>query len=644
MLLADLDASAAAIRAHGAAALPWTSLRALERRAAFVRDALLLGESMPPDDATDELLSVDPDSAVSPSSTPVAVLDDGPEETPGLAAGVAVAGAAAAVAAAVLDDEDVLDEATVIGEQGPSYVGSSPSSWEEAQTFVAEEDSEIPLEYIESTDASDHDNLVYVQEDEVEEGAPDDDPSDAGLISFADEPAAGDVPSYISYDEDDGEGLSDEPDSEAAVIAPAPPPADTPSYVSFDELPPVAADEEEEVTLGSLPIPQRAAQLVSTSDDLVTIDDDGDEPSFSDVGEDALVTIDDDGDDLLGDFDDSEELVIEAVEEHVETFDLMPDLSDSGAAIDEDEVTLVNGLEDMVPSSDLEEIADDPSSTEVLVNTDARPAAPRAAPSPRVTAGLYGNPSVPTIREGNDPVPKAAAVQLNAGGGGRMLGLEEEEEPIEIGSAGDYGEEEEEYEGDGLSIAIQEYEQEEEEEEEEELELEIEPEPEPIPVPKGPSAAEIQAVFEQAQEAAEKGQLQDAADLYSDVVDSDPDHLDAHVGRGRLYLDLGDYSRAMSDFMVAEEIDESSPEPQVAIGDLYFHRKDYRKAIEYFDLALEMSPEHAMAHCRRGISHYYRKNYKDALVDLEKANRLDPEIPNISSFISMAKRKAKAKR
>jgi hypothetical protein len=48
-----------------------------------------------------------------------------------------------------------------------------------------------------------------------------------------------------------------------------------------------------------------------------------------------------------------------------------------------------------------------------------------------------------------------------------------------------------------------------------------------------------------------------------------------------------------------------------------------------------------MAFCRRGISHYYRKNYKEAVDDLLRAERLDPEIPNIQTFVSMARKKVK---
>ena len=74
---------------------------------------------------------------------------------------------------------------------------------------------------------------------------------------------------------------------------------------------------------------------------------------------------------------------------------------------------------------------------------------------------------------------------------------------------------------------------------------------------------------------------------------------------------------------------------------MYFARKDYRKAIEHFDAALTMDSKHAMAYCRRGISHYYRKNYKQALTDLNKAQKLDQDIPNIRTFITMAKKRAK---
>jgi lipoprotein NlpI len=48
-----------------------------------------------------------------------------------------------------------------------------------------------------------------------------------------------------------------------------------------------------------------------------------------------------------------------------------------------------------------------------------------------------------------------------------------------------------------------------------------------------------------------------------------------------------------------------------------------------------------MAICRRGISFYYKRNFAEALRDLEAAYKLDKSIPNIATYVVMAKKKVK---
>ncbi len=266
-------------------------------------------------------------------------------------------------------------------------------------------------------------------------------------------------------------------------------------------------------------------------------------------------------------------------------------------------------------------------------------------PSARVTAGLYGDPSVPRIRDAADQRPRAAAIQINADQGtGRVLGQEEEEEAIEIGDLGDYGEEEVEDAGSGeFRLDVQQYDDAPDEEPEEEMNEDTDETGEPLSDDSSANrmaANEVYAALMRARESVEAGDLARGAELYSDLIDLDPGNVDAQIGRGRLFLDLGDFSRSMSDFMTAEDLAPDSPEPQIAVGDLYFARKDYRKAISFFDSALEKEPNHAMALCRRGISHYYRKNHPVALQDLSRAYQLDPEIPNIQTYLSMAKKRS----
>lgn len=428
------------------------------------------------------------------------------------------------------------------------------------------------------------------------------------------------------------------------------------------------------------------------------VEDDDFELEFDDPGQDALVTIEDTSDprsdleglsrlgdsDLEDDDDSVEDEVIVRKDDGVETFDLMPEPPASDMSPDEEE-TFVADLADIERmkakmdaggSDDASDATDD--DIEIVVETGEpaaprraspgvkaatpRPVAPRlgapaVAAAPRVaaggpagvTAGLYGNPAVPTIRDRNEPKPRAAAIQIDAAQeqaakGASGAPLLEEEELLELGSSEDYGEEEMEGGEGGLSIEVQEYEEELEEVEIEEDDIELEEIEEDVPlepIDDGPSPAELDAMLHKAAAAVEQGDMEAGIDFYSDVLDSDPENVDAHVKRGRLYLDYGDYSRAMSDFMMAEELAPDSPEPQIAVGDLYFARKDYNRAIDYFNEALKMAPNHAMAFCRRGISHYYRKNYSQALEDLNRAEKVDADIPNIRTYITMAKKKVR---
>lgn len=257
-------------------------------------------------------------------------------------------------------------------------------------------------------------------------------------------------------------------------------------------------------------------------------------------------------------------------------------------------------------------------------------------------AGSYTPPgvaSIPTIRDTADTgeTRATAAIRIGADGVGSVV---DEMEPLALGEADEDDLDDEPSQGGGFSIGVEEYEYVDDEPEELPEPKPPEPEPEPAPLPEL-SDDQAAVLLRQAQSSASRGDLQSAAQLYSDVLDFDPDNADAALGRGRVYLDLGDYARAMSDFTVAEEVRPDDAETNAAIGELYYARKDYTRAIEYFDQALEQNDKHAMAWCRRGIAHYYRKDYAKAYDDLVQAQKLDDSIPNIRTYIGMVKKKRK---
>lgn len=683
LLLAELDATEALLRGLAAENLPYAKILGVERIAFARCEELLRSVGF----RASERMSV----AVAPAPAPLADLLSQRDETDELLTGqvpapnaepetLFVAAAATAAAAEVFESLVESGEATVEelhdDELPELSLGEEDllPDLDDVEPLDDDDTAESPEEHFDEPVLSESLHLEPELEDATEPAplssiAPTEDIEPDGA---ADE---SDYVSYVAYDDDQPLYEEEAPAQDAIEsddvptlgdrnrVAAADPYA---HLVSFGDSSAPAEEEEPEAE----PVP--AYGMITDDDHATTVDweavmsrrevkrtpapaDDRDDDEFdevgaatpglgravmSDVGRDALVTMEEHSTVLMGDLlsrHGAEEIAeLELDHEEGESFDLMPDVSDEVDVEEDEEVTLVKPD----PDPPQARAAGTPLAGRPLAPPQARPAAAVG------TSGLYGGAAVPTIRDSDDPRPRAAAIQLNSGGqGGRMIGLEEEEEPIEIGAAEDYDPDLEvgESGSGGFSLQVQEYEEvyeEEEEEEPEEYEDDevIEQRNEPPP---GPSAAELQALFEQAHTAASNGDLQTGADLFSDLLDQDPDNVEAHVARGRLYLDLGDYSRAMSDFMVSEDLDPNSPEPQVAIGDLYFARKDYRKAIDYFNIALELSPNHAMAFCRRGISHYYRKNYAEAVTDLLKAQKLDPDIPNIQTYISMAKKKSK---
>lgn len=216
-----------------------------------------------------------------------------------------------------------------------------------------------------------------------------------------------------------------------------------------------------------------------------------------------------------------------------------------------------------------------------------------------------------------------------------MLGADPEPEALEIGDAADYGEEVDDERDDAtFGIGVVEYEY------EEPSEIGPAPVPEAAPVPELvlPTEEELVTMLQRAATLGERDMAQ-GAHVYGDVLDADHERVAAYLGRGQLLLNMADYTGAISDFLRAEALAPGDPEIQAALGELYFTRKDYRRAITYCDNALELHTDHAFALHRRGMSHFYRKDYAQAQADLQKAKTLDTSLPNVDTYISLAKKK-----
>jgi hypothetical protein len=236
--------------------------------------------------------------------------------------------------------------------------------------------------------------------------------------------------------------------------------------------------------------------------------------------------------------------------------------------------------------------------------------------------------------------PASAALQLQPDGTAKLVdgpATDDDDDDdasasaIALADASAWGEEEPSGTPGSLSVARS------EEDEPDIISVSVEALSEPTPAPTM-TAEEVRDLLVDAERAAGRDVLS-AVLLYSDVLDAETDNLEARLSRGRLYMDLADYTRAASDFLKAETRAPEDAEVQVALGDLFFARKEYGRATAYFDAAIRLDGGHARAWYRRGLSRYYRKEFATAVEDLERAKRLDPLLPSLDTFLDRARRR-----
>lgn len=148
---------------------------------------------------------------------------------------------------------------------------------------------------------------------------------------------------------------------------------------------------------------------------------------------------------------------------------------------------------------------------------------------------------------------------------------------------------------------------------------------------------------QQAERAIAQGKFVQARRYLTEVIVSRPSLAD-HLARGRVSLDLGDFNRAIADFMAAEDIDPVHPAPPAALGDLYFARKDHERALDHYAAARALDPDRAMVRYRASLCLIEIGEPGRAVRELQRAKALDPDLPQIDQHIDRARKKAKAAR
>lgn len=120
------------------------------------------------------------------------------------------------------------------------------------------------------------------------------------------------------------------------------------------------------------------------------------------------------------------------------------------------------------------------------------------------------------------------------------------------------------------------------------------------------------------------GDLEGAIEIYTGVINADPQNALAYYNRGIIYEELGDTSLAFEDYTKAIEIRPEYAEAYNNRGCLLVEDREYEQSIEDFTRAIKVNPDYASAYFNRGNALMGLREYRKAIPDLRRAMELDP--------------------
>ena len=176
-------------------------------------------------------------------------------------------------------------------------------------------------------------------------------------------------------------------------------------------------------------------------------------------------------------------------------------------------------------------------------------------------------------------------------------------------------------------------------------------------------APKADSPLERGLKALEAGRPAEAEAAFSEAIDADPKSAEAHAGRGRALVQLGEFPRALrdlnkavelapadarwwwrrgdarlqaddedgalADFARAIELDPKLPDVYISRAALYFDRGDYRRAAEDETRVIELRPDDPQAYVQRAETYRLGERLTEALADLTRADQLRPNDPRI---------------
>jgi tetratricopeptide (TPR) repeat protein len=116
---------------------------------------------------------------------------------------------------------------------------------------------------------------------------------------------------------------------------------------------------------------------------------------------------------------------------------------------------------------------------------------------------------------------------------------------------------------------------------------------------------------------------QGAVESHTRALELDPSYYQAHINRGRAYLDLEQYTKALNDYNAALEFGDI-PLAYSGRGDAYYGLGKYEQAIAEYKTSLSLFPSNAHCYCFLTFSYFELERYEEALEAAGATHEIDP--------------------
>jgi arylsulfatase A-like enzyme/predicted Zn-dependent protease len=134
-------------------------------------------------------------------------------------------------------------------------------------------------------------------------------------------------------------------------------------------------------------------------------------------------------------------------------------------------------------------------------------------------------------------------------------------------------------------------------------------------------------VFNQLSEARElglKGNFDQAERLVEQIIQDDPDVIDAYFTLGNLYFKEGKFEEALESFFKALERKPDDAFTAINIANSYISMGDFNEAETFLLDIIEALPPDSQIHFILGNINYFQKEYEEALKNYKKCLELNP--------------------